>query len=203
MYYSDSRFVCNSPNCEIRTRDNPLLQFQTLIKDKLVILGFHQDCGLPRNAQKCQMLNCEIYLDSLYLSKINRKNIGYCSSHNYKISSLWEYFNSLSEEEKMNYERQFFDKLERAHDEKELEDDEFDSNNEYDSEYTNINFDTFRDELTNNLRKLNDPLLNHLDENMKSLHEKQEREEALLKAYQYAEDIRRGLRQNRMMMHII
>ena len=36
--------------------------------------------------------------------------------------------------------------------------------------------------------------VNHLDENMKSLHEKQAREEALLKAYQYAEDIRRGLK---------
>lgn len=73
MYYSDSRFVCNAENCKIRTRENHLLQFQTIMKGKLVTLGFHQDCGLPKNAQKCKMADCHIYLDTLYLSKVNRK----------------------------------------------------------------------------------------------------------------------------------
>ena len=181
MYYSDSRFVCNADNCDVRTRENPLLQFQTIIKGKIIILGFHQDCGLPSNAQKCQMIGCNIYLDTLYLHKINRKNIGYCSRHNYRIECLWENFNSLTEQEKINYERQFFYELEREEDEIELEEDDFDSFEE--SEYTDISFDTYRDELTHNLNRLHAALLDHLDEKVKLINEKRARDDALLKAH--------------------
>jgi hypothetical protein len=196
MYYSDSRFVCNAPHCEVRTRVNPLLRFQTVVKGEIVILGFHQDCGLPSNAKKCCMPSCNVYLDSMYLSKINRKNIGYCSSHNHKIASLWESFYELSDENKVKYEEQFYKELECAYHDKELEDDDYYLNAKFEneSEYTNINFDTFRDELTNNLRGLNDPLLNHLDEYMQRAREKEARDEAVLKAHQHAEDLRRGIK---------
>ena len=192
MYYSDSRFVCNADNCEVRTRDNPLLQFQTVIKGKVVILGFHQDCGLPSNAQKCQMIECNIYLDSLCLNKINRMNIGYCSRHSYKIETLWKNFNSLSEEERNCYERQFFYELECEEQEIETVEDDFNSYEE--SEFIGIKFDTFKDELTNNLNHLYDPLLDHLDEKVRLINENKARDDALLKAHQHAEDIRRGIK---------
>ena len=192
MYYSDSRFICNAENCEIRTRENHLLQFQTIMKGKLVTLGFHQDCGLPKNAQKCKMADCHIYLDTLYLSKVNRKNIGYCSRHSYRIESLWNHFNSLSEEEKNHYERQFFHELERE--EYEVENAEDDCYSSEESEYTGIRFDTYRDELTNNLSRVWDPLLDHLDEKMRLANETSARNDALLKAHQHAEDIRRGIK---------
>ena len=193
MYYSDSRFVCNAKNCEVRTRESPLLQFQTIMKGKIVTLGFHQDCGLPNNAQKCQMDKCHIYLDTLYLSKINRKNIGYCSRHSYRMEFLWNYYNNLPQEEKNHYERQFFYELEREECEIENQEDNYDSYEE--SEYTGISFDTYRDELTNNLSRIYDPLLDHLDEKTRLANEKSARDDALLKAHQHAEDLRRGIKQ--------